>query len=233
MRIRIIEWLRLQEFIFVFEEDLDLPKPTMEKVKQHLFDAKVGKDVTQARDALSQKAKTYYSSEALNPRPKRGRPPKQQIKIEVEPQLTGDIYTTVPPVCRMFLYLPDITSASAATFSSRYGTEAELLASLRGTTRVKVDTKLEALSQRLESLRQLSARLSGLEDLVGEREGKLLKAVSQQESAPAAEEDQKRGILDIVKGFLPRRKEKKPESEEPTQAPQVKKVTPLQSKKKR
>ncbi|HEY5235041.1 MAG TPA: UPF0158 family protein [Rhabdochlamydiaceae bacterium] len=240
MRIRIIEWLRSQEFVFVFEEDLDLPKTVMEKVKQQLFDVKVGKDVAQAREVLNQKAKTYYSNEALNPRPKRGRPPKQQVKIEIEPQLTGDIYTTVPPVCRMFLYLPDISTASAVTFSSRYGTEAELLANLRGTTRVKVDTKLEALSQRLESLRQLSGRLSGIEDIVGERDQKLFKAVAQNEPivslVPDEETPRKRGLLDVVKGFLPRRKEKKPEGEEP-QAPkaptQMKKVTPIQSKKKK
>src|SRR3569832_2317900 len=181
MRIRLIEWLRAHDFVFVFEEDLDIPKITMEKVKLQLFETKVPKDVAGAREALSAKAKTYYSSEALNPRPKRGRPPKQQVKVEIEPQLTGDIFTTVPPLCRTFLYLPDITSASAITFSSRYDSEAELLASLRGTVRVKVDTKLEALSQRLESLRQLSNRLSGIEDIVGERETKLLKAVSQQE----------------------------------------------------
>jgi hypothetical protein len=237
MRIRIIEWLRAQEFVFVFEEDLDLPKITMEKVKQQLFDAKVGKDVAQARDALSQKAKTYYSNEALNPRPKRGRPPKQQVKVEIEPQLTGDIYTTVQPACRMFLYLPDISTASGATFSSRYGTEEELLASLRGTTRVKVDTKLEVLSQRLESLRQLSSRLAGIEEIVGEKETKLLKAVSQQEALPPIEEEtpKKRGLLDVVKGFLPRRKEKKaeePNAQKPA-APAVKKVTPIQSKKKK
>ncbi len=237
MRIRLIEWLRSQEFAFVFEEDLDIPKIVMEKVKQQLFESKVGKDVAGARDTLSTKAKTYYSSEALNPRPKRGRPPKQQVKVEVEPQLTGDIFTTVPLLCRIFLYLPDITSASAITFSSRYDSEAELLASLRGTVRVKVDTKLEALSQRLESLRQLSSRLSGIEDIVGERETKLLKAVSQQEpAAPAASEEEapkKRGLLDVVKGFLPRRKEKRVEGEEAqpkTQA--VKKVTPIQYKKK-
>jgi hypothetical protein len=235
MRIRVIEWLRLQEFVFVFEEDLDLPKTVVERVKQQLFDVKVGKEMVQARDVLSQKAKTYYSSEALNPRPKRGRPPKQQTKIEIEPQLTGDIYTTVSPACRLFLYLPDITSASAVTFSSRYGTEAELLASLRGTTRVKVDTKLEALSQRLDSLRQLSNRLAGIEDLVGEREGRLMKTISQQEAPPVEEEEKKRGILDIVKGFLPRRKEKKGAGEEPkaSKAPAVKKVTPLQTKKKK
>lgn len=235
MRIRIIEWLRSQEFVFVFEEDLDIPKSVMEKVKQQLFDTKVGKDVATARETLAQKAKTYYSSEALNPRPKRGRPPKQQVKVEIEPQLTGDIYTTVPPACRMFLYLPDITSASAVTFSSRYGSEAELLANLRGTTRVKVDTKLEALSQRLESLRQLSNRLTGIEDIVGERETKLFKAVSQQEPSPVEEEaPKKRGLLDVVKGFLPRRKEKKEVEEEQPQKPQaVKKVTPIQSKKKK
>ncbi len=236
MRIRIIEWLRSQEFVFVFEEDLDVPKIIMEKVKQQLFDPKVGKDVAQAREALIQKAKTYYSNEALNPRPKRGRPPKQQVKVEVEPQLTGDIYTTVPPVCRMFLYLPDISSASAVTFSSRYGTEAELLANLRGTTRVKVDTKLEALSQRLESLRQLSSRLSGIEDIVGEKDQKLFKAVSQQAPLPSMEPEEapkKRGLLDVVKGFLPRRKEKKAEGEEPKAPTQMKKVTPIQSKKKK
>lgn len=239
MRIRLIEWLRSQEFIFVFEEDLDIPKIVMEKVKQQIFDAKVGKDVASAREVLSAKAKTYYSSEALNPRPKRGRPPKQQVKVEVEPQLTGDIFSTVPPLCRTFLYLPDITSASAITFSSRYDSEAELLASLRGTVRVKVDTKLEALSQRLESLRQLSNRLAGIEDIVSDRESKLMKAVSQQEPAlPEPEEEgtpKKRGLLDVVKGFLPRRKEKKAQPEEaaPPKAPSVKKVTPIQYKKKK
>ncbi|MGD0665442.1 MAG: hypothetical protein ABSA17_06960, partial [Rhabdochlamydiaceae bacterium] len=155
-----------------------------------------------------------------------------------EPQLTGDIFATVPTLCRTFLYLPDITSASAITFSSRYDSEAELLASLRGTVRVKVDTKLEALSQRIESLRQLSNRLSGIEDIVGERESKLLKAVSQQEpAAPEVEElvPKKRGILDVVKGFLPRRKEKKEGAEEAPQVknPSVKKVTPIHYKKKK
>ncbi len=239
MRIRIIEWLRSQEFVFVFEEDLDIPKMVMEKVKQQLFDPKVGKDVASAREALALKAKTYYSSEALNPRPKRGRPPKQQVKVEIEPQLTGDIFTTVPPLCRTFLYLPDITSATGISFSSRYGSEAELFASLRG-TRVKVDTKLEALTQRLESLRQLSNRLSGIEDIVGDRETKLLKAVSQQEQmSPSVVEEvapKRRGILDVVKGFLPRRKEKKEVAEEvqpSSKAPAVKKVTPIQYKKKK
>ncbi len=74
------------------------------------------------------KAKTYYSNEALNPRPKRGRPPKQVAKVEVEPQVTVDMYTTVPPPCRLFLYLPEITSAASVTFSAKFDTEAQLLA---------------------------------------------------------------------------------------------------------
>jgi len=238
MRIRIIEWLRSQQIQFVFEEDLDLQRMVVEKLKRHLFDAKVGKDVSQAREALFTKAKTYYSNEALNPRPKRGRPPKQQVKVEIEPQLTGDMYTTVPPAGRIFLYLPDITSATSVTFSARYDTEAQLLASLRGSSRVKVDTKLEALSQRLESLRHLSSRLTGIEEIMGEKETKLLKVVSQQEPLkPEGEEPQKkRGIMDVVKGFLPRRKEKKIVSDEPQPPPKqptAKKVTPIQFKKKK
>src|SRR3990167_4484827 len=64
-RIRIIEWLRSQNIQFVFEEDLDLTKNMMEKIKRHLFDAKVSKDIATVREALVSKAKTYYSNEAL------------------------------------------------------------------------------------------------------------------------------------------------------------------------
>lgn len=160
-RIRIIEWLRQQNIQFVFEEDLDLPKQLVEKLKRHLFDQKVSKDISQGREALSSKAKTYYSNEALNPRPKRGRPPKQVAKVEMEPQVTMDIYSQVPTACRQFLYIPDIVSASSVTFSAKFETEEHLLASLRGSPRLKVDEKLEALSARLESLRHLSTRFSG------------------------------------------------------------------------
>lgn len=240
-RIRIIEWLRSQQIQFVFEEDLDLPRILVEKLKRYIFDAKVAKDVVGAREVLVNKAKTYYSNEALNPRPKRGRPPKQQIKVEVEPQLTADMYTTVPPTVRLFLYLPEITSAAGVTFSARYDTEAQLLANLRGSSRVKVDTRLEALSQRLESLRQLSSRLSGVEEIIGEKESKLLKAVSAQEpkkdETTKGEESKKgRGIVEMVKGFLPGgRKEKKVEKVEgegPSK-PAVKRVTPIHYKKKK
>lgn len=166
-RIKIIEWLRQHNIQFVFEEDLELNKNVVEKLKRSLFEAKVPKDVAQARDALVAKAKTYYSNEALNPRPKRGRPPKQVAKVELEPQVTIDIYTQVPQAGRQFLYIPDIATAASVTFSSKFETEEHLLASLRGSPRVHVDEKLEALSQRLESLRHLSDRLSGAEKMFG------------------------------------------------------------------
>src|SRR5271170_1464310 len=66
-RIRIIEWLRSQNIQFVFEEDLDLNKNILEKLKRHLFDTKVSKDISAVRETLATKAKTYYSNEALNP----------------------------------------------------------------------------------------------------------------------------------------------------------------------
>lgn len=166
-RIRIIEWLRQYNIQFVFEEDLELTKTIVEKLKRFLFETKVPKDVSQARDILLQKAKTYYSNEALNPRPKRGRPPKQVAKVELEPQVTADIYTQVPSACRQFLYIPDIASAASVTFSSKFETEEHLLASLRGSPRLRVDEKLEALSARLESLRHLSNRLAGAEKMFG------------------------------------------------------------------
>ena len=233
-RIRIIEWLRQQEILFVFEEDLDLPKQMVEKLKRHIFDVKVPKDVAQAREALVTKAKTYYSNEALNPRPKRGRPPKQVAKVEVEPQLTMDMYTTVPAPVRLFLYLPEVNSPAAVTFSARYDTEADLLASLRGSSRIKVDAKLEALSQRLESLRHLSSRLTTIQDITSDKEQKLIKAVSKEMAEEETEEEvpgKGRRIMDVVKGFLPRKREKmKEELPSEKKAPVVKKVTQIQKK---
>src|SRR3990167_11296025 len=166
-RIRIIEWLRSQQIQFVFEEDLDLPKLVVEKIKRHLFDVKVGKDVQQFRETLVLKAKTYYSNEALNPRPKRGRPPKQQAKVELEPELTNDLYSTVPLPLIQFLFIPEYLS-SGASFSSKFNSEEQFLANLRGGTgKEKVDTKLEILSQRLESLRHLSSRLKDFSGVTG------------------------------------------------------------------
>lgn len=161
-RVRIIEWLRKNDFRFVFEEDLDIPRPVVEQLKVKLFEAKVPKEVSQARTALNKKADTYYSNEALNPRPKRGRPPKQVAKVEVETQVTNDIYTQVPTPVRRFLHVPDITSASSITFSERFDSEEALLAHMRGTGRSEAESQLEALSEKFASLKKLSSQL-GLE----------------------------------------------------------------------
>ncbi len=231
-RIRIIEWLRQTGVHFVFEEDLDLPRVTVEKLKRYLFDTKVPKDVSAARESLVTKAKNYYSNEALNPRPKRGRPPKQVAKVEVEPQLTLDMFTTVPPPVRHFLYIPDITSASGVTFSARFDSEAKLLANLRGSYRVKVDTKLEALSQRLESLRHLSSRLSSdLHEELGKEE-KMIQAIAHAEDEETEEGGAKKTrILDVVKGFLPSKKKAVPAKERKNK--EVKMVTPIIRKEKK
>jgi hypothetical protein len=234
MRIRVIEWLRSQQIQFVFEEDLELGKHTLELLKQHLFDVKVSKDLASARDLLFAKAKSYYSSEALNPRPKRGRPPKQIVKIETEPQFTADIYTSVPPEVRPFLYLPEITSASSVVFSSRFDTEDQIRESLRGHVRGKVDSSLEALSLRLQSLTELSGRLSGVysgeeEESIRAIEGALKKDWIEE---PIPTFSKKKTLLDRVKGFLPRKKEAAPppiEKESPKKS-KVRTVTPIQKR---
>jgi hypothetical protein len=235
-RIRIIEWLRNQQVKFVFEEDLELAKKLVEKLKENMFEPKVSKEVAAAREAVIAKSKTYYSSEALNPRPKRGRPPKQAQKVEVEPQLTADIYTKVPAAARPFLYLADFTG-STVTFSAKFDTEAQLIASLRGSSRAKIDTKLEALSQRLESLQQLSSKLRGVDDSAVEREEGLLKAVSKGLELSELEEESK--VSEIAKGALPKKKGKAikdsdiQELMEKKRKAGIKQVTPIKSKPKK
>src|SRR3984893_8280650 len=60
-RVRIIEWLRNNQFDFVFEEDLEMTKSMVEKLKQNIFQTKPNKDVANYRKVLANKAKTYYS----------------------------------------------------------------------------------------------------------------------------------------------------------------------------
>lgn len=155
-RIRIIEWLRQNKFQFVFEEDLDFGKGLTEKLKQNLFEPKVHKDLLNARKQLFNKAKTYYSNEALNPRPKRGRPPKQVAKAENEPQLTGDIYQTIPPAVRPFLFSPDNQSSSAFTFSPRFEADEKMLFSRRQNALNDTSNTLENLNQKLQSLKLIA-----------------------------------------------------------------------------
>ncbi|MFA6915140.1 MAG: UPF0158 family protein [Parachlamydiales bacterium] len=163
-RIRIIEWLRNNNFHFVFEEDLDLAKTLVEKLKLNLFETKVGKDILTARKALFAKAKTYYSNEALNPRPKRGRPPKQAIKQEIEPQFTGDFYISVSPSARPFLYIPEHHGGSAAfTFSSKFESEEALLASRKHQSGEKA-VSIEEFKNKLASLKNLSSGWTGSDE---------------------------------------------------------------------
>jgi hypothetical protein len=156
-RIRIIEWLRQNHFHFVFEEDLDLAKNVVEKLKLQLFQVKAGKEIVAARKNLIAKAKTYYSNEALNPRPKRGRPPKQAIKQEIEPQMTNDIYLTVTPGLRPFLFIPDYTTSSAFTFSAKFETEEDVITNRRIQQGGERAVSLDDFQTKLASLRTLSS----------------------------------------------------------------------------
>lgn len=154
-RVRIIEWLRQNHFTFVFEEDLDLPRDLIEKLKKHLFDAKVDKEIQNVRKEIVNKSKTYYSNEALNPRPKRGRPPKQIVKAEIEPQITRDIFTTVPPAVLPFLFTPSLTTSPANAFSSRFEAEAAISPKPFGTD---FNATTDDLKEKLSLLRKLSNR---------------------------------------------------------------------------
>ena len=157
-RVRIIEWLRNNQFDFVFEEDLEITKSICEKLKLNLFVPKVQKDLLTQRKNLMAKAKTYYSSEALNPRPKRGRPPKQVAKVETEPQFSQDIYTTIPKGVKPFLFAPDYHGSSAIfTFSGKFASEADLLAHRKQQLTGSVNLDMQNLNQKLAALRTLSA----------------------------------------------------------------------------
>ncbi len=157
-RIRIIEWLRQNHFDFVFEEDLEFPRDMLEALKENVFVAKVNKEVAAGRKLLSSKAASYYSSEALHPRPKRGRPPKQVAKQEVEPQKVSlDIYMTVPEPTRPFLFIPDISSLSAVTFSSEFA-DPSVKVGKRGSAQSELAASEEEIKKKLAELRTLSAR---------------------------------------------------------------------------
>jgi hypothetical protein len=158
-RIRIIEWLRTNHFEFVFEEDLELPKESVEKLKIELFETKASKDLIALRKALIAKSKSYYSSEALNPRPKRGRPPKQVAKTEVEPQMTGDIFTTVPTALRQFLFTPPYNPHNTLMiFSQKFDNEEQMLARKKPLISSDLAVNLETLNQKLSAIRHLSSR---------------------------------------------------------------------------
>lgn len=158
-RVRIIEWLRNNRFDFVFEEDLELLKILVEKLKMNTFTPRVGKDIVTARKALAAKAKTYYSNEALNPRPKRGRPPKQVVKVETEPQFSQDIYVAIPKAMKPFLFTPDYSgTASIFTFSGKFESEEALLAHRKQQIQSQSNLELQNLQQKLQALRAISSQ---------------------------------------------------------------------------
>ncbi len=224
-RVRIIEFLRENEVVFVFEEDLEMSVSSLEKLKEHKFTVRVSKDIAQARDLLEAKSKMYYSSDALNPRPKRGRPPKQQAKEELEPGLADDFYTTVPSTLRPFVFSPEYSNA-AAMFSSKFDSEETLLASMKGSSKAPVDKKLHALSQRLESLRQLSDRLKTVE-LSESSMDLATKDISQEESS-----EESKGLSSLLQGVIPKMKPKKSLKERALEKKEkMKEVTRIKSKK--
>lgn len=206
-RVRIIEWLRSHEIFFVFEEDLDLGKIVVETIKKSLFDKKISKDIANVREVLEKKAETYYSNEALNPRPKRGRPPKQVAKVEIEPQFSDDIYLDVPAGVRPFVYIPEISSAASVTFSARFETEEQFLANLKSSgVKAQVSDKFRRLTDRLDSLKLLSDRLMVLQSegsvgdmlTAGEKAAFSLPA----DTLPTESGERVRGI---AKGVLPQK----------------------------
>lgn len=158
-RIRIIEWLRQNHFHFVFEEDLELDSALLDKLKRSLFEVKVSKDIIAVRKTLIAKAKTYYSVEALNPRPKRGRPPKQAVKTEAETQASADVFLNISPSIRSFLFIPDIMNASAVTFSAKFEDELDLLMPRRNAALSEEnDIATASFNQKMLALRSLSSK---------------------------------------------------------------------------
>ena len=204
-RVRIIEWLRQNRFNFVFEEDLELSKGLLEKIKETLFETKVNKDILNARKALETRAKTYYSSEALNPRPKRGRPPKQQAKLEIEHQSSVDIYTTVSPGARPFLFTPDVNAANALSFSSKFDGEDHPTQAKAISQKPDPDLTLKSLNEKLATLRSFSSRFTQDEalndeglvhpDALKKSEAEMLKAFESLKDEEEDEEDEEELVV--------------------------------------
>lgn len=120
---------------------------------------KVSKEIESARKTLFSKSKVYYSNEALNPRPKRGRPPKQALKVETDIEVCSDIFTTVPPAVSPFLFIPDITNALDVTFSAKHESGEDFVTHrVQEGTAETIDENLSQISEKLAALRELSSR---------------------------------------------------------------------------
>lgn len=226
-RIKIVEWLRKYHVSFVFEEDLDIPRPIMEELKEHLFDETVRDELQKERESLKIKAKTYYSKEALNPKPKRGRPPKQQVKVELEPKFTGDFYIAVPPSLRSFLFTPEYKPGGLFFFTTAENEE-QFLSHFLGAGKDKVDAKLEDLSQKLDALKSLSHRLRPPPSLTKEQNLSKSASVSQKEQ----EQSERLQFAHLLPGHLPRKRGRPPTKNlQKDSVPKKKLREPLQKKK--
>ena len=239
-RIRIIEWLRANKFNFVFEEDLELSKSIIANLKNNLFQTKIPKNLITHRNTIRTKAKMYYSSEALNPRPKRGRPPKQITKSESEPEYTEDIYLTTKPHIRPFLYVPDITNVTSITFSSRFTSEEEFLANMKSNIRSQANQELENLTKKLATLQDLSYKLEIIDSeknkkpsksaKFSKKEDKSLQKRSKENSKPATKRSKKQ--KEDSKELKKETKKQKKESKESKKETKKVKKTPKKSTKK-
>ena len=149
IRAMIISWLRKNDLYFVLEEDLLAMSPSLiEKIKENMFSKKPPKDVLNGLEKLREKAETYYSHEALNPRPKRGRPPKNTDKTENEPIVcSADLYHTLPAGLRVFLYAPAKTDLFAFDGDEEEDSKAINIAEDN-------DDELDALLSRVEALKK-------------------------------------------------------------------------------
>lgn len=165
-RIRIIEWLRSHNVSFVFEEELEVSRSAIEKYKVADPSKRTTKEQQNLLKTLESKSKSYYTKEAINPRPKRGRPPKVTQKVEKEPDFSSDYYQNISTILRHFLYVPEYTG-EPITFSQRTPQSSQYLEARRQRKSELSSKRLEQFSKRLESLQVLSDRLSniGVSDL--------------------------------------------------------------------
>lgn len=188
-----------------------MPKDVIEKVKNELFDLKASKEVLAARKTLSAKAKTYYSNEALNPRPKRGRPPKQIAKSEVEPQMTTDRYLTVTPFCRPFLFMPDYAHGSFIIFSQKFENQEQLIARKKLPSTGDFGVNMESLNQKLSAIRNLSNRWAKEEQALKNPSHSLMNDEETEEDLQPAASPKKSKPSATAKKPLPKKKEKLPQ----------------------
>ena len=110
-------------------------------------------------------------------------------------------------------------------FSSRFDTEEKLLASMKGSTEKPVDMKLHQLSQRLESLKQISDRLKTTD--VVDAGGSLSKKEISEET-----ENEKGGLSSLLQGVISKKKPRKSLKERAIESKErMKEVTRIRTRK--